>query len=210
MGGDDVESALDSLGKYESEPSSIADRGWSGRCKQHAAGAVHAAEEHREDSDDSVLRYRPAGCSVRGIVASELSIHEDKGPPNAVVALHEPTQLPLRLAVVIQASGSMKDNALLQPALAALPVFLRSVMIGKSDRAFFETFGKTVHSTNWMDVVAASGVAIKLYPRSLSALYDAIESACTEMDADSAWPARRAILLLRMVTTTGVIPGRTR
>lgn len=133
---------------------------------------------------------------VQSIVASDLSIRDDKALPKAILALHGPTELPLRLAVVIQDSGSMKDNSLLPPTLAALPVFLRSVMISKSDQVFFETFGRGVHSTNWMDVVAGSRLSFKIQPRGISALYDAVESACMNIEADSTWPARRVILLI--------------
>jgi hypothetical protein len=135
------------------------------------------------------------GSPVRGIVPSDLSIREDK-EAQAVVGLRGPTELPLRLAVVIQDSGSMRHNSLLQPTLTALPAFLRSVMVGDKDRAFFESFSNRVHASNWMDVAAGSRVSFKLHPRGMSALYDAIKSACTEMDADSTWPARRILLVI--------------
>jgi hypothetical protein len=135
------------------------------------------------------------GAPVTGIAPSDLVIRDDKLPVSAMT-LRGPGDLPLRLAVVIQDSGMMRDNPFLSPTLAALPQFLRTVMSGSNDRVFLETFSDHVHASNWMTFEQVSRVSFDLRPWGMSALYDALESACAQLDADSTWPARRVVLFI--------------
>jgi VWFA-related protein len=82
------------------------------------------------------------GRPVSDLRSNEIRILDDKHPPATVVDFRTESHLPLRLAVVIDTSESIKDRLSFEQAAGT--DFLREVLNGKDDLAFVAGFSNSV------------------------------------------------------------------
>jgi VWFA-related protein len=74
------------------------------------------------------------GKSVVNLTASDIAIHDNNRPPNAILAFHNESELPLRLGLIIDTSSSVTDRFRFEQAAAVK--FLETILTRKDDLAF--------------------------------------------------------------------------
>src|SRR5208283_4651653 len=74
------------------------------------------------------------GKSVTDLVASDIKIRDNSQPPETILGFRSELQLPLRLALVVDTSDSVRDRLSFEQAAAAR--FLHEVISDKGDLAF--------------------------------------------------------------------------
>jgi len=87
--------------------------------------------------------------------------------------------LPLELGILIDNSNSQR-GAHLDDIIKEAKQLADSLIRGPDDRAFFLTFDVESHATNWLNKEDLKGVTFKLGIGGGTALYDAINVACTQ------------------------------
>jgi VWFA-related protein len=137
------------------------------------------------------------GNPVSGVTQTELSILDNKKPPQAVVAIQTTKQLPLRLGILIDTSGSENSNEAHRPGVKAAGEFVKQVLTGPEDKAFIVTFAKAPHATAFMSRNEFLVTRIDVSLGGRTALFDAAYLACSErMQTDPMQPARRVLVIL--------------
>jgi len=94
------------------------------------------------DEVDVFFTVTDRGRPVSDLRSNEIRILDDKHPPATVVDFRTESHLPLRLAVVIDTSESIKDRFSFEQAAGT--DFLREVLTGKDDLAFVAGFSNSV------------------------------------------------------------------
>ena len=137
-----------------------------------------------------------SGKPVTGLTRDDLQIL-DNGKPAAITQLRREDELPLRIALVIDWSDSMRKDLKLERKLAL--DFLRTMLRPEIDRAMVVGFRYRVEVTQAL-TSDADRLEAGLRPVagvSLSSVYDALIAATDELrNADPSLPQRRAIVLL--------------
>lgn len=137
------------------------------------------------------------GNSMAEISPNDLTILDDKKPAQRVIAVHTAKDMPLRLGVLIDTSGSQAHSALFEQGVKAASDFLIQELSSSGDRAFIVVFSAVPKGTGFMSKDELDKIRVKISPGGGTALYDAINLACTErMKTDSTQPARRILMLL--------------
>ncbi len=138
------------------------------------------------------------GRFVRNLAKEDFAIRDDKKPPRAVVGFSTQTDLPLRVGLLIDVSGSVKDRFRFEQEAATQ--FLDQVVRPESDKAFvlgFDTIAEVTADFTNDSAALARGVA-QLRPGGGTAIYDALYFACRDklMSLRESGPVRRAIILI--------------
>lgn len=137
------------------------------------------------------------GSPVSGITQADLSILDNKKPPQSVVAIRTTKEMPLRLGVLIDTSNSERQSALYRPGTQAAFDFLNQVLNGAEDRAFIVGVATVANVSEFMNRDEVPRFEIDLTPRGATSLFDAIYVACNKrMQADPTHPARRVLVIL--------------
>jgi VWFA-related protein len=137
------------------------------------------------------------GAPVEGITAEDLSIFDNKQPPQSIISVGSGRQLPLRIGMLIDASRSQQRAALYRPTAQAALDFLKQAMTGPDDKAFIARFSTVTEATTWMTRDQMLQWRVNLNPDGGTALYDSIMFACRQrMQADSTLPARRVLIIV--------------
>ena len=138
------------------------------------------------------------GKFVRNLTENDFSILDDHKPPQAIVNFRRETDLPLRLGLLIDTSGSVRTRFAFEQEAAVS--FLRQTLRRNFDQAF--VMGFNTHSLITQDftddsALLAAGVQ-RLHNGGGTALYDAIYHACqTKLTKDQEnHPVRRAIIVV--------------
>ncbi len=98
---------------------------------------------------------------------------------------------------MIDTSGSQAHSALFEQGMKAASDFLTQELSSSGDKAFVVVFSAVPNATGFMSKDELDKIRVKISPGGGTALYDAINRACTErMKTDSAQPARRVLVLL--------------
>ncbi len=135
----------------------------------------------------------PMGTSTQ----IDLSVLDNKMPPQSVLAIRTAKELPLRLGVLIDTSNSERQSGLYRPGVQATSDFLNQVLSGAEDRAFIVSFSAVPSGTAFMNRDALLKFKLNLTPGGGTALFDAIYLACNErMQGDATQPARRVLVIL--------------
>jgi VWFA-related protein len=171
-----------------------------------------AAKGESASSDDSVLTIKTRvnevnllfiatdkhGKFVRNLNENDFSILDDHKPPQSIVNFRRETDLPLRLGLLVDTSGSVRTRFAFEQEAAVS--FLRQTLRRNFDRAF--VMGFNTHSLVTQDftddpALLATGVQ-RLRNGGGTALYDAIYRACqTKLAKDQEnRPMRRAIIVV--------------
>lgn len=130
--------------------------------------------------------------------SDELSVLDDGKPPAAVRSFTSETNLPLRVGLVLDVSGSITDRFTFEQDSAIK--FFGQVLRPHTDKAFVLAFDSTPTLTQDFtdDVAKLSAGVKKLRPAGGSAVYDALQYAAakklTNVNADQ--PVRRIIILI--------------
>lgn len=121
------------------------------------------------------------GKSVADLTQNELTILDDHKAPEAVLAFHNQSDLPLRLALLIDTSASVTDRISFEQDAAV--DFLRQVLTGKDDLAFATGFSNSPvivqDFTNDQKRMAAG--LNQLAPVGGTAIWDAISFAANKL-----------------------------
>lgn len=140
------------------------------------------------------------GKSVSDLSRSDVKILDDHKPPAAILSFHSESDLPLRLGLLIDISGSISERFTFEQHAAAL--FMNQVLTGKSDLAFVAGFSNSI-------VVAkdftpdlgelASGIN-QLVPVGGTAIWDAVSFAADKL---AERPEERHVAKILVVISDG-------
>ena len=138
------------------------------------------------------------GKFVRNLNENDFSILDDHKPPQAIVNFRRETDLPLRLGLLVDTSGSVRTRFAFEQEAAVS--FLQQILRRDFDEAF--VMGFNTHSLVTQDftddpALLAAGVQ-RLQSGGGTALYDAIYHACQTKLAkeQEKHPLRRAIIVV--------------
>lgn len=138
------------------------------------------------------------GKFVRNLNEHDFSILDDHKPPQSVVSFKRETDLPLRLGLLIDTSGSVRTRFSFEQDAAA--GFLQQIVRKDFDRAFVMGFSsKDSVTQDYTDSPALLEAGVqRLRNGGGTALYDAIYHACQGKLAKdtSNFPVRRAIVVV--------------
>lgn len=138
------------------------------------------------------------GHYKRDLKSDELAVLDDGKPPAAVRSFTSETNLPLRVGLVLDVSGSITDRFTFEQDSAIK--FFSQVLRPNTDKAFVLAFDSTPTLTQDFtdDVGSLSAGVKKLTPGGGSAVYDALQFAAsrklTGINAEQ--PVRRIIILI--------------
>ena len=134
----------------------------------------------------------------KDLKASDLAVLDDGKPPSSVSSFSTETNLPLRVGLLLDVSGSITDRFTFEQQSAIR--FFRQILRPNTDQAFVLAFDAVQRMrqdfTDSPDMLAR-GVA-DLEPGGGTAMYDAIFTASTEklMKVHANRPVRRVIILI--------------
>ena len=139
------------------------------------------------------------GHYIPNLQQSDFALLDDQKAPERVNSFHQQINLPLRVAIVIDASTSIRTRFQFEQQSAQ--EFLIQVLKAKNDRAFVMGFDVTpTVMQDWTNNVDALQRGIdRLRPGGGTALFDAIYTACRDKLLDASRdrePVRRAMVLL--------------
>jgi len=134
---------------------------------------------------------------ILDVTQADVAILDNKKPPHSIVGMRSATELPLRLGVLINTSGSERLSGLYQAEVEAASELLTHVLGGTEDRAFVEKFGVAPSATQFLTKAELRDVKLDVTPAGPSSFYDAVRFACDErMEKDPLQVARRVIVLI--------------
>src|SRR5215475_3510995 len=137
---------------------------------------------------------------VKNLGANEIRLLDDNKPPAKVTDFRSETDLPLRVGLLIDVSGSVKSRFSFEQQAAI--EFLTHMMRKEKDLAFVTGFDTTPEVTQdfTSDIEKLSQGVHKLRPGGGTALYDALYFACRDkmlkMREQSPVATRRAVIVV--------------
>ena len=138
------------------------------------------------------------GHYKRDLTSDQLSVLDDGKPPAAVRSFTSETNLPLRVGLVLDVSGSITDRFTFEQDSAIK--FFGQVLRPNMDKAFVLAFDSTPTLTQDFtdDLESLSAGVKKLTPGGGSAVYDALQFAASKKltNISSERPVRRVIILI--------------
>jgi VWFA-related protein len=138
------------------------------------------------------------GRYVKDLEENAFRILDDHKPPEAILSFHSETNLPLQVGLLIDTSQSVQERFRFEQEAAIQ--FLHQTLRQKQDQAFVMGFDAIPKVTqDFTDDIEKLSAGIRgLHPRSLTALYDALQYACRDklMKQPQVGPVRRIIILL--------------
>jgi Ca-activated chloride channel family protein len=170
-----------------------------------------AAREDVASSDQSVLTIKKRvnevnllfiatdkhGKFIRNLNENDFAILDDHKPPQSIVNFRRETDLPLRLGLLIDTSGSVRTRFAFEQEAAA--GFLQQTLRRNFDQAFvmgFNTHNRVAQDFTDDSALLAAGVQ-RLQNGGGTALYDAIYYACqSKLAKEQDRPVRRAIIVV--------------
>lgn len=138
------------------------------------------------------------GRRVTDLKQSDFRVVDDNKPPQEIRSFHAETNLPLQVALLIDASNSVRDRFKFEQESAI--EFLNQTIRPRYDQALVIGFDVTPEVTqDFTDDTGALAHGVhELRPGGGTALYDALYYTCRDklMKAPKSTPVRRAIILL--------------
>jgi VWFA-related protein len=138
------------------------------------------------------------GKFVRDLGQKDFNILDDHKPPQTIVNFRQQTDLPLRLGLLIDTSGSVHGRFEFEQDAAI--GFLQHTIRAHYDHAFVTGFNSRSHvAQDFTDNVSLLATGIqRLETGGGTALYDAVYTACKErlLKDDSDRPMRRALIVV--------------
>ncbi len=134
---------------------------------------------------------------LSGLTQSELQILDNKKAPERVLEIRSRIDVPLLLGMVIDISGSQRNDDQYKTAVQTASGFTRAVLSGADDMVFFEQFSTASEATPLLPKSHFFSLKVNLKPAGNTALYDAVRFACDErMKTYSVRDYIRVIVLL--------------
>jgi len=135
------------------------------------------------------------GRLINNLAAGDFKILDNRLPPQGVTFFQQQSDLPLRVAIVIDASDSIKYRFKFEQKAAN--VFLKNILRPGKDKALVVAFNSTIHLMRDFsdDVRGLSQAVKKISAGGETALYDAVLFACRKLQ-DGSPESRRAIILI--------------
>lgn len=177
----------------------------------YVASSTSAISSHSDDSE-SVLTIRKRvdevnvlfiatdkhGKFVRNLTQNDFHFLDDHKPVQSIVNFRRETDLPLKLGLLIDVSGSVRTRFDFEQDAATS--FMQHVLRAGFDKAFVMGFNVTQHVTqDFTDNVSqlSKGVSA-LHNAGGTALYDAVYHACRDklLKEQSDRPVRKALIVL--------------
>jgi len=147
------------------------------------SGRVAGVYTIHKSVDDVALFFNVSshGHMVKDLDASDIKILDDRKPPLKVLQFSPGSKLPLRLALLIDTSGSVQSRFSFEKHAAAK--FVERMLIGSSDLSFIEGFSGDVNVTQDFspDPVALGKGIDKLTNGGGTSMFDAISFACWKL-----------------------------
>ncbi len=137
------------------------------------------------------------GKYLRDLRSSDLTVLDDGKPPEALRNFQSETNLPLRVALVLDASASITSRFGFEQQSALQ--FFQQMLRPNTDKAIVVTFKSTPHlAQGFTDDSKKLGVAVEdISAGGGSAVYDAVNLATQKlMDSGDETPVRRVIILI--------------
>jgi VWFA-related protein len=121
------------------------------------------------------------GKSVTDLKASEIVIHDQGQPPEAILGFRNESQLPLRLGLIIDTSSSVADRLSFEQSAAS--EFLRAVLTEKDDLAFVVGVNNSVLAVQdfTSDQTLTARAIRQLAPGGGTALWEAVAFAADKL-----------------------------
>ena len=140
------------------------------------------------------------GHSITDLELSDMKVRDDNKPPEKILQFTSQSKLPLRLAVLIDTSGSVQSRFSFEKHAAAK--FLQQMLTNSSDLGFVVGFAETPTVTQ--DFTGdheklAAGVN-KLTNNGGTALFDAVSFGCWKL---AAYPEHERVAKVLVVVTDG-------
>jgi tetratricopeptide (TPR) repeat protein len=174
---DDSADALESTSAAAVEPREIA--------RIPAEDSSHTFTIHQAVDETALfLAVSEHGKMVDNLSLSNISIRDDDKPPARILQFLPQSQLPLRLGVLIDTSGSVEHRISFEKSAAK--TFLKTVLNSQSDLAFVAGFDTEVSVTqDFTSDSAALGQGVDKMERKGdgSAVFDAVHYACWKLAA---------------------------
>lgn len=137
------------------------------------------------------------GKSVTDLKASDIDIRDDGQPPKTVLGFRNESELPLRLGLVIDTSGSVRDRFSFEQAAA--DKFLQTVVTNKDDLSFVVGVNNSVRFVQDFtpDQSLTSRAVDRLAPAGGTALWDAVAFAADKLaNRPESQPVARVIVVI--------------
>jgi Ca-activated chloride channel homolog len=156
------------------------------RCSSVVRPAEPAVEDEwviRKQVNEVIVFFTASvkGKIIADLTKEDITILDDGQPPAAILEFHSQYDLPLRLGLLVDTSGSIHDRVRFEHEAAK--AFLREVIQGEDDLGFVMGFANTVTMSQDLTGDATkltSGVGA-LRVEGGTALFDAIAAACTKL-----------------------------
>jgi Ca-activated chloride channel homolog len=137
------------------------------------------------------------GKSVTNLTGKDIQLHDNSKPPAAITGFRSESQLPLRLALVIDTSSSIKDRFKFEQEAATN--FMQKVVTGPNDLAFVVGFANSVLLMQDFtgDQKLISHAVGQLAPSGGTALWNAVAFAADKLAArPEAQPVARVLVVI--------------
>jgi Ca-activated chloride channel homolog len=164
-------------------PDTTGANGSASTAASSSAGRIGGVWTIRKSVDDVALFFSVSshGHMVDDLEASNIQIRDDNKAPEKVVQFAPQSKLPLRLALLVDTSGSVHDRFSFEKAAATK--FVQKVLSNPSDLAFiagFSTEAEVTQDFSSNPVALGSGID-KLANGGGTALFDAVSFACRKL-----------------------------
>jgi len=134
---------------------------------------------------------------IDAVAPGDISITDAHKNAASIMAVHSATELPLRIGIVIDTSRSQASSRVYGAFVGSLTDFVNKALKSPTDQVFIETFDSSVAKpTRMMDQVEFSQYKLNLQPGGATAVYDAVDKACTFLDLNSAPDSRRVLVVI--------------
>lgn len=163
------------------------------------AGAVYTI---REAVDETALFFAVSnhGRMVNDLELSDIKVHDDSRPPDRIIEFLPQSKLPLRLGLLIDTSGSVRDRFSFEKHAAKK--FIEKVLNGTSDLGFVGGFSSdtTVTHDFTADPAALSQSIEGLTNGGGTTLFDAVAFSCRKL---AEYPETGRVALVLVVLSDG-------
>ena len=160
--------------------------------------SIVTIKSHVNEVNVLFIAMNKHGKFVRDLNKEDFNILDDHKPPQQIVRFSQQTDLPLRIGILIDTSGSIHGRFQFEQEAAV--GFLQHTLRPHYDHAFAMGFnGRSKVAQDFTDNVTLLAAGIqKMEDGGGTALYDAIYSSCKEklLKDDSDRPVRRALIIV--------------
>jgi Ca-activated chloride channel homolog len=162
-----------------------------------AAGALPTFRKQVDEVNVVFTVTNKHGHFVHNLSENDLAVLDNDQPPEKITYFQSQTDLPLRVALVIDSSDSVTNRFAFERKSAL--AFLKRILRPKSDMGLVIGFNQQIHVTQTATAnlgLLANGLR-ELHPNGETAIYDAVTVACQQLtQVRDTEPSRRVIILI--------------